>query len=78
MNRYKFQSDSLLELEARAVSIIHDESITESERKRLLNRLRMECMRDHSFYSRETKALDGFIRKELGSRQSEPKRAAAS
>lgn len=76
--KYRFQNDDWQSYEARVFLILNDETLEADEKKRLVNRVRLDCMTQHKYYSAEMQQLDNFIRKTYKSRQNEPKRAAAS
>lgn len=44
--------------------------LTDSQRKTAINHVRMDVMRMHSFYSRQRKELDDYIRQAIKARQS--------
>ena len=60
-----FISEKIQDYKIRASLILEDTSLTDAEQKFLINRLRLEAMRRYSYYSREEKALDDYIRSEV-------------
>lgn len=77
-NAVRMMSDNLDNVRSRAALIVTDTSMTEDERKIMLNRLRRDVIHVFGFYSAERESLDGFIESELTRSQGQSQSARAA
>lgn len=67
--KYRFCTESPTSTKMRVDKILASEELTQEQKKTAINHVRMDVMRMHSFYSRQRKELDDYIRQAIKSRQ---------
>lgn len=61
MMRHKFCTESIGDYKWRCALILADDKLTPEQQKQQINEVRLECMGQHRYYSKQMKDLDSFI-----------------
>ena len=64
MMKHRFCSESVGDYKWRCALILADDKLTPEQQKQQINEVRLECMGQNRYYSKQMKDLDSFIRTE--------------